>query len=293
LHEPVLIEEVLDRLNLEAGASVVDGTLGSGGHAEAILKAIGQNGLLVGLDQDPEAITRAQARLATFQKNVIFRQTSFLYLKETLESLNISNISAVLLDIGISSEDLEDPSRGFSFKLDGPLDMRMDQGNETTAASLLHSLKEEELASIFFRLGEERYNRRIARVIVEERRKAPLETTHQLAKLVESAVPQRVRHGRTHAATRVFQALRIAVNDELGVLERTLPNAFAVLKPGGRLAVISFHSLEDRIVKRFFLERQRNNEGIIITKKPVVATEAEVERNSRSRSAKLRVIERK
>jgi len=292
LHKPVLTETVLSYLNLKPGDIVFDGTVGSGGHAEAILKAIGPEGFLIGLDQDEEAIKRVQNRLEQVGKRFKLIQLNFRFLDQALSSLHFNKVNAVLLDVGISTDQLQDSGRGFSFQKDGPLDMRMDRSQAQTAADLVNGLNEEELAMIFREYGEERYARQIARAIAKERTRTPLRTTGILKKMIVDAVPARYRYGRIHPATRVFQALRIAVNDELAALEETLPKAFDCLDFSGKLCVISFHSLEDRIVKRFFLKQKQAGMGKIITKKPVQPSDQEIQTNPSARSAKLRVIER-
>jgi 16S rRNA (cytosine1402-N4)-methyltransferase len=293
VHQAVLVESVLSYLDLKPGQIVLDGTIGSGGHSEAILKAINPGGTLIGLDQDDEAIERAEKKLkACGNHRVVLRRFNFRDLDQALSSLNIKQVHVVLLDIGFSSDQLGDPERGFSFQENGPLDMRMDKRSETTARELLAGLSESELVTIFREYGEERFAGRIAKAIVFKRQKSPIGTTEELKVVIESAVPGKYKHGRIHPATRVFQALRIAVNDELNVLIEALPKAFECLAPGGKLAVISFHSLEDRIVKRFFIDQKSKGEGEILTKKPVTATDEEMNVNPRSRSAKLRVIER-
>lgn len=292
MHKPVLTETVLSYLKLKPGDIVFDGTVGSGGHAEAILKAIGPEGFLIGLDQDEEAIKRVQNRLEQAGRRFKLIQLNFRFLDQVLSSLHFNKVNAVLLDVGISTDQLQDSGRGFSFQKDGPLDMRMDRSQAQTAADLVNGLNEEELAMIFREYGEERYARQIARAVAKERTKTPLRTTGILKKMIVDAVPARYRYGRIHPATRVFQALRIAVNDELAALEETLPKAFDCLDFSGKLCVISFHSLEDRIVKRFFLKQKQAGMGKIITKKPVQPSDQEIQTNPSARSAKLRVIER-
>ena len=292
MHKPVLLETVLSYLELKPGHVALDATIGSGGHAEAILKAIGSQGRLIGLDQDVLALERVRNHLVGFEKQVILKHLNFRYLDQVLFELNFKQVHAVLLDVGVSSEQLEDPERGFSFQLDGPLDMRMDSTGSRKAEDIIAQVSLYELTTIFRKFGEERYARRIAEAIVNARTRAPIQTTGALKALIERAVPIYYLRGRIHPATRVFQALRIVVNDELGALEEALPKAFDFLEPGGRLAVISFHSLEDRIVKRFFVKQKQSGLGKVITKKPIVATSEEIGENPRSRSAKLRVIER-
>ncbi len=300
LHKPVLLAEVLRGLNLRPGAVVVDGTLGSGGHSLEILKAIGPAGRLVALDQDPSALERCRERLRAYENQVSLHHENFVNLGKVLESVNVSKVDAVILDIGFSSDQMADSTRGFSLERTGPLDMRMNPEYETTAADLIKHLSEKELADLIYKYGEERMSRRFARTICQERQKHAIETTQDLVQTIEKALPYKIRrteHSRgyrskIHPATRVFQALRIVVNQELQVLEEGLPKIWNYLAPQGRLAVISFHSLEDRIVKHQFQAWARSGEGVAITRKPITATEAEIEDNPRSRSAKLRVIEK-
>ena len=292
MHKPVLLETVLSYLKLKPGDIVLDGTVGSGGHAEAILRAIQPAGFLIGLDQDEEAIKRVQNRLETVGGRFILQQLNFRYFEQALSSLHVKRLNAVLLDIGVSSDQLENPERGFSIQHDGPLDMRMDQREIQTAATFVAQATEDELFTIFREYGEERFASRIARVIIRERDKEPIQRTVQLKQLAERVVPGRYRFGRIHPATRIFQALRIAVNDELGALNEFLPKAFDCLELGGKLAIISFHSLEDRIVKYFFRDQAQAGKGKLITKKAIKPADEEIVENPRSRSAKLRVIER-
>ena len=301
VHVPVLLQEVLACLQVRAGGIYVDGTVGGGGHAEAILAASAPDGRLLGLDRDPAALDVAERRLLPFGARIVLRHGSFARLAAWAEGF--APVDGVLLDLGLSSLQLADPARGFAFSLEGPLDMRMDPtGSGPTAADLVNTLSVKELADLLYRYGEERQARRIAAAIVDAR---PLFTTTELAQVVERTVGRR---GRIHPATRTFQALRITVNGEMEALEDALPQAVDLLRPGGRLAVISFHSLEDRIVKRFL--RQEARDCIcppdvpvcvcehrarleVLTKKPVRPGPAEVEANPRARSARMRVAERK
>lgn len=292
MHKSVLLDSVLSHLNLSPGQIVLDATVGSGGHSEAILKQIGPNGLLIGLDQDVEALKRAEERLRAVGGKFKLQHLNFRFLDQALSSLNIKDVHAVLLDVGVSSDQLEKSDRGFSFMKEGPLDMRMDQSQTQTAEHLIYGLNEKELTEIFSEFGEERFARRIAQKIVFDRATKPMKTTFDLKHAVEEVVPSKYRFGRIHPATRIFQALRIAVNDELNALKEALPKAFGALKSGGRLAVISFHSLEDRIVKQYFVKEKNTGAGKILTKKPIEATEGELQDNPKSRSAKLRVMER-
>jgi len=301
-HVPVLLDEVLTYLAPRPGAVVVDATLGEGGHAESILKRIAPAGRLIGLDRDAEAVLRSEERLRPFGQNVIVRQANFAMLASALDDAGVGYVDGVLFDLGVSSRQLFEPDRGFSFDRQGPLDMRMDLRQANTAAELVNTLSERELANLIFRYGEERASRRIARQIVSRR---PLETTRDLVRAVEAAVGG--GRGRLHPATRTFQALRIATNAETDALAAGLPQAIDRLRPGGRICVIAFHSLEDRIVKQALslaargcscppeapictCGRQRTLR--IITKKPVTPTPAETHRNPRARSARLRAAER-
>ncbi len=273
----------------------VDCTLGLGGLAAGILECSGPDGLLIGIDQDEKAIEMAQSRLASYVGRTHFIHGSFLDLKQHLAAIGVSNIDGAVFDLGISSAQLGQASRGFSFLLDGPLDMRMDQSRGGTAADLINQLGEAELADMIFQFGEERYARRIARRIVQERNSAPLLTTQQLVAVIRAAVPPVYRHGRIHFATRTFQALRIAVNREIEILDPAIHAATALLAPGGRLCVVSFHSLEDRIAKQTFRGLSHGEAPLFttLTKKPEIPSEDERRENPRARSAKLRVIERR
>lgn len=301
-HIPVLVREVLDGLNVHPGGSYLDATVGGGGHAVAILDASAPEGRLLGLDRDPEAARRATERLSVYGDRANVVHASYVDLFQVAQREGFLPLDGVLFDLGFSSWQIQDPGRGFAFSLEGPLDMRFDPGTELTAADLVNDLPEEELADLLYRYGEETKSRRIARAIVGAR---PIATTGELARVVERAVGG--RRSAIHPATRTFQALRIAVNGELEAIEAALPDAVTALKPGGRLAVITFHSLEDRIVKHFL--RQESRDCIcppelpvcqcdhtrtlrIVTRKPVVPSDREVQENPRSRSAKLRVAEK-
>lgn len=296
-HSPVLLQEVLEHLVLSPGAVVMDGTLGSGGHAEAILGKIGPSGRLIGFDQDPEAIARCKA-LFEGDPRVTLVHENFRNLKKVFSRLNVESFDAVLLDIGTSSEQLADGKRGFSFQTEGELDMRMNPEVGLKASELLAQMSEVELADLFYHYGEERNSRRFARVIVERRRQQPIRTIEDLNQTLEQALPAHMRFkkghrpswARRHPATKVFQALRIGVNDELEALKEGMAAAFDHLKQGGRLGIISFHSIEDRIVKQQFRKWDDEERGELIFRKPVVADRTEVISNPRSRSAKLRVI---
>jgi len=298
LHAPVLLNEVLIALQPYSGGVYIDGTVGAGGHAAAILSQAQPEGRLFGLDQDPMALALARQQLAPFGTQVTLIHANF----EQLGRLALPQVDGILLDIGVSSMQLDQNERGFSFQTDGPLDMRMNTTTGETAADLVNTLPEDELANLIYQYGEEPRSRRIAKAIVQAR---PIERTLPLAQLIAKVKPG---YSRIHPATQTFQALRIAVNDELGVLARVLPQAIALLKPGGRLAVITFHSLEDRIVKQFFKQEstdclcpteqpfctcQHHATLRLITKKPITAAESEIAVNPRARSAKLRVAELK
>ncbi|HEY5574717.1 MAG TPA: 16S rRNA (cytosine(1402)-N(4))-methyltransferase RsmH [Anaerolineales bacterium] len=301
-HQPVLYNEIIHALQPQSSNSYVDGTLGAGGHARGILEASFPDGRLLGMDVDPQALAVAQERLAEFGSRAVIIQASYTTLSEQLDELGWDKVDGILLDLGLSSMQVDTPERGFSFKADAPLDMRFDPRNPATAADLVNYLPEKELADLIYRYGEERRSRQIARAIVKAR---PIETTQELAQLVARAV----RGGRQdiHPATKTFQALRIAVNQELESLETVLPQAVASLNPGGRLAVIAFHSLEDRIVKQFFRQESRdcicpprqpvctcNHQATIreITRRPIMPQDKEIQENPRARSARLRVAEK-
>ena len=299
-----MLAEVLAVLRPKPGGRYVDGTLGGAGHAAAILAASAPTGWLYGCDRDSAAVAAAAGRLAPFAGRFEIRQQNFAGLAEWIPP---ESCDGVLLDLGVSSPQLERPERGFSFLQDGPLDMRMDQRQRATAAELVNGASAEELAKIFWDLGGERDARRLARMLVREREARPFETTRQLAQFIERCSPR--RGARTHPATKVFQALRIAVNDEICSLERGLAAALEILKPGGRLAVITFHSLEDRVVKAFGraraqdytfmggvdvpeLRKPRAPELKLVSRKAIQPGAAELARNPRSRSAQLRVMEK-
>lgn len=303
VHVPVLVDEVLKGLQVEPGDRVIDATVGGGGHAAQILSASAPDGVLLGFDRDPAALAAARSRLTSCGDRFELVHRSFARLEHVARERGFAPVDGILFDLGLSSLQLADEERGFSFMAEGPLDMRFDPtGAAPTAAYLVNHLPADELADILYRYGEERQSRRIARAIVEAR---PLETTKELSDVIEQAVGR--RRGRLHPATLTFQALRIAVNDELKALEEALPQTLNLLAPGGRLAVISFHSLEDRIVKRFMRRESRDcicskelpvcvcgHKATLreITRKPIRPTEAEVEANPRASSARLRVAER-
>jgi 16S rRNA (cytosine1402-N4)-methyltransferase len=302
-HVPVLFHEVLEGLQVRPGGWYIDGTVGGGGHASGILAASAPDGHLLGLDRDLSALALARDRLASYDDRVLLVHRSFRYLEEVATQYTFADVDGVLFDLGLSSLQLADRERGFAFSVDGPLDMRFDRsGPGPTAAELVNELPEEQLRDLLYRLGEERLAGRIATAVVRAR---PLVSTAELADVVADAVGG--RRERIHPATRTFQALRIAVNDELEALEDALPQAIGVLAPGGRLAVISFHSLEDRLVKRFLQRESRDcicppeipvcrcghmATVRLVERKPIRPGKEEVEANPRSRSARLRLAER-
>ena len=304
-HVPVLLAEAVDALGLAPGTTVADGTFGGGGHARAILEQIQPGGRLIAFDRDGAAAQRAAAVATAFPEMLTFVHASYTALRETLDVLSIASVDGVLLDLGLSSFQLADSERGFAFSADGPLDMRFDQSAGEPASELIARIGEQELTELLWRYGDERNARRIARAVTRARSTAPIETTGQLAKIVSQTAGGR-RGAPTHPATRTFQALRIAVNDELGELERGLFAAVESLAPGGRLVVIAFHSLEDRLVKQFLAQEVRGCvcppelPVCVCGRQPRVkligraerATPSEVARNPRARSATMRVAER-
>lgn len=287
-HLPVMEKEVIGLLRPERGGIFIDGTLGLGGHSAALLGA-GKSLRLIGIDQDEAALRLAKKRLG---ERIEYVQGNFRTMVELLKERKVSKGDGILLDVGVSSFQLDTAERGFSFQEDGPLDMRMDQENPTTAANVLAAWSESKLADLFWQYGEERLSRKIARLIVEQRKKQPFTRTAQLAQVVVSAYHPAVRYKRPHPATRTFQALRIAVNQEIEALEEGVQGALSLLAPGGVLVVISFHSLEDRPVKHLFREAAESGQFELLTKKPLVASHEEASKNPRSRSAKLRAIRR-
>ncbi|HTL70987.1 MAG TPA: 16S rRNA (cytosine(1402)-N(4))-methyltransferase RsmH [Candidatus Eisenbacteria bacterium] len=291
-HTSVLAEEVLEWLAPGPGKVIIDGTLGCAGHAALILERLGPDGRLIGFDRDPSAIEASRKALEKYGDRAMILKSDFKNIPARLREAGIDGADGVLLDLGVSSPQLDEAVRGFSFRLDGPLDMRMDPSSPLTASEIVNRYPKKELEKILYEYGEERYARRIAEKIERERSKRRIERTVELAAILLEAVPTHYRHGRIHPATRTFQALRIAVNAELDSIGEFLDAVPAWLKPGGRAVVISFHSLEDRLVKRAFREMQKRGLGVVLTKKPVTASDAETAANPRSRSAKLRAFER-
>lgn len=303
-HVPVLLPETLAALAIKPDGIYVDCTLGGGGHSQAILERLGPAGRLIGFDQDENALQAAGERLAPYGDRVRLVHTNFAKIAEMIGRLGLGPVDGVLMDIGVSSHQLDEAERGFSFHQDAPLDMRMDQTNPVSAATVVNEWSEEELARILWEYGEERWSKRIAQFIVQARTEAPLQTTSDLVTVLKAAIPSGARRDK-HPGRRTFQAIRIAVNDELGVLERGLEGALQVLKPEGRLAVITFHSLEDRIVKQTFARWVnpctcppglpvcicgQKPVAEYVSRKPVTAGEAELAENPRARSAKLRAV---
>jgi len=306
-HQPVLVNETIATLNCHPGGIYVDATIGGGGHARYLFKNCPDIKLLIGIDRDEDALFHAERELASFKSRVVLIKENYLQIKTIISDLQIKSVDGVLLDLGVSTHQLLSSNRGFSFSIEGPLDMRMDRGQQITASDLVNTLPEQELEKILRDYGEERHAVLIANTIVRERKKQPIKTTSELTHLVTKAIPFSPHPRKIHPATQTFQALRIAVNDEVGNLESVLPDAVDILAPRGRIAVISFHSLEDRIVKNFF--RQQSKSCIcpphlpkcacghirklnVLTKKPIVPTAVEISMNPRSRSARLRGAEK-
>jgi 16S rRNA (cytosine1402-N4)-methyltransferase len=306
-HIPVMLGPVIELLNCKPGGIYVDATIGAGGYARSILEKSAADGVVLGLDWDGEAIERVRERLSGYGERLIVEKADFADIRRVLSEHGIREVDGIAADLGVSSFQIEDPKRGFSFIKEGPLDMRMNRDLPQTAADLVNKLPEKDLADLIYRYGEERLSRRIARAIVEARKKNRIADTRELAELIRKTVPATRDSFRIHAATRTFQALRIAVNRELDSLERFLPEALDVLKPGGSLCVVAFHSLEDRMVKEAFRNWARSCrcpreraacecEGRplvrLLTKKALRPSPDEVERNPRSRSARLRAVEK-
>ncbi|TSI11514.1 16S rRNA (cytosine(1402)-N(4))-methyltransferase RsmH [Lysinibacillus sp. BW-2-10] len=306
-HTTVLLKETVDGLNINPNGIYVDCTLGGAGHSEYLVSQLSPEGRLICFDQDMTAINNAKIRLEKYLDRVTFVHTNFRYIKQQLQQININQIDGILYDLGVSSPQLDTPERGFSYHHDAPLDMRMDQTANLTAFHVVNEWAYEDLVRIFFRYGEEKFSKQIARKIEEARKHAPIETTGQLVELIKEGIPAAARRKGGHPAKRVFQAIRIAVNDELGAAEDSLVDAIEMLKVGGRISVITFHSLEDRLTKTIFKEASSLPDlppGLpvipeefkptlkLITRKPILPSEEELEENNRSRSAKLRIAEK-
>ncbi|AKP46760.1 MULTISPECIES: 16S rRNA (cytosine(1402)-N(4))-methyltransferase RsmH [Bacillus] len=307
VHETVLLKEAVDGLNVRPDGIYVDCTLGGGGHSQYLASKLSKRGRLIAFDQDVTALQFAKEKLADYRDQITFVKSNFRFIKQELESIGCYKVDGILYDLGVSSPQLDTPERGFSYHHDAPLDMRMDLDGERTAYEIVNEWPYEDLVRIFFRYGEEKFSKPIARKIEEARKKAPIETTGQLVELIKEAIPAPARRKGGHPAKRVFQAIRIAVNDELSAFEQSLNDAIELLNPGGRISVITFHSLEDRICKQIFkslssapdlppglpiLPEEYRPKLKVITKKPIVPNEAEIMNNNRARSAKLRIAEK-
>ena len=306
VHKSVLLYETVGSLNIKPGGIYVDGTLGGGGHAYEVCKRLG-SGRLIGIDQDADAIEAAGRRLAPFKDKVTIVRSNYRSMAAVLEELDIRRVDGIYLDLGVSSYQLDTASRGFTYREDAPLDMRMDQRKEETAADIVNGYSEMELFRIIRDYGEDRFAKNIAKHIVKARQEKPVATTGELCEIIKAAIPAKVRATGGHPAKRTFQAIRIELNHELDVLEESIDGMIRLLNPGGRLSIITFHSLEDRIVKNRFRTNEdpcicppdfpvcvcgRKRMGRVITRKPILPSEEELEENSRSKSAKLRVFER-
>ena len=306
VHKSVLLDECIEGLNIKPNGIYVDGTLGGAGHSSEIIKKLSDQGKLIGIDRDDEALKAAKERLKEYS-NVTYYHGNHDDIKEILEDLNIKKVDGILLDLGVSSYQLDERNRGFSYLGENVLDMRMDKTQKLDAKIVVNNYKEEELAKIIYDYGEERFSRQIAKNICIERKKQEITTTKQLVDIIEKSIPAKFRSKDSHPAKRTFQAIRIEVNDEIKPLYQTVLNSIECLKPGGRLCIITFHSLEDRAVKNAYIDAEGKcicppglpycacgaiKKGKIITKKPILPTKEEMENNSRSKSAKLRIFEK-
>jgi 16S rRNA (cytosine1402-N4)-methyltransferase len=293
MHTPVLLKESIYFLNPKPGDIILDATIDGGGHAREILKAIGETGKLIGIDQDQDAIERLKSQITNSKCQIKLINGNF----RDIDRFKIKKLDGAIFDLGMSSNQIESSGRGFSFKSNEPLLMNYGQDNNLTAREIVNKWTEKDISDVLFKYGEERYSRRIARNIVEKRKRKPIETTFDIVDIIRGSVPSSYRHGRINCATRTFQALRIAVNDEINALKEGMEKVWKLLLPGSRLVIISFHSLEDREVKNFFSAKGGSTsggkkQGIILTKKPIIPTIEEKKINPRSRSAKLRAIEK-
>lgn len=294
-HISVLLQEVISGLSVKSGETFVDMTINGGGHSSAICPSLGKNGCLIGIDQDKDALSRSEKKLSGCDARIILSENNFRNIKKIAEENGVQKIDKVLFDLGLSTNELESSGRGFSFKKDEPLLMTFAADTSKvafTARDIVNEWDEENIRTILFGYGDERFAKSISKKIVLVRDMKPIMTTMELVEVVRAAVPAWYRNGKIHCATKTFQALRIAVNDEMGSLSEALNDAWGLLSPKGRIAVISFHSLEDRIVKRYFREKAKEGEGILITKKPIAPSVEEIRANPRARSAKLRIIEK-
>lgn len=305
-HVSVLLNECIENLNIKPDGIYVDGTIGGAGHSLEIVKKLSEKGMLIGIDRDEEALAVAKERLKEFN-NVKYVHDNHDNIDEIIKNLNIKGVDGILLDLGVSSYQIDEKTRGFTYMDDGPLDMRMDKSQKLTAEYIVNNYKEQDLARIIFEYGEEKFSRKIARNICEYRKNKKIETTGELVKIIEKSIPGKFREKNSHPAKRTFQAIRIEVNNEIEPLYNTIKNSITALNTKGRLCVITFHSLEDRMVKKAYVDAEGKctcpkdlpycvcgnvSLGKIITKKPILPTEKEMQENSRSRSAKLRVIEK-
>ncbi len=306
-HKSVLLYETVDSLNIRPDGIYVDGTLGGGGHAYEVCSRLGQGGRLIGIDQDADAIAAATERLKPFENKVTVVRSNYENIASVLHDLGIEKVDGIYLDLGVSSYQLDTASRGFTYREDAPLDMRMDQRGTQTAADIVNTYSEMELYRIIRDYGEDRFAKNIAKHIVRKRQEKPYETTGELIETIKAAIPAKIRATGGHPAKRTFQAIRIELNHELDVLNRSIDTMIDLLNPGGRLSIITFHSLEDRIVKKRFRDNEnpcicppefpvcmcgKKSKGTVITRKPIVPGEEELEYNKRSKSSKLRVFER-
>lgn len=305
-HVSVLLNECIENLNIKPDGIYVDGTMGGAGHSLEIVKKLSEKGMLIGIDRDEEALAVAKERLKEFN-NVKYVHDNHDNIDEIIKNLNIKGVDGILLDLGVSSYQIDEKTRGFTYMDDGPLDMRMDKSQKLTAEYIVNNYKEQDLARIIFEYGEEKFSRMIARNICEYRKNKKIETTGELVKIIEKSIPGKFREKNSHPAKRTFQAIRIEVNNEIEPLYNTIKNSITALNSKGRLCVITFHSLEDRMVKKAYVDAEGKctcpkdlpycvcgnvSLGKIITKKPILPTEKEMQENSRSRSAKLRVFEK-
>ena len=305
-HVSVLLNECIENLNIKPDGIYVDGTMGGAGHSLEIVKKLSEKGMLIGIDRDEEALAVAKERLKEFN-NVKYVHDNHDNIDEIIKNLNIKGVDGILLDLGVSSYQIDEKTRGFTYMDDGPLDMRMDKSQKLTAEYIVNNYKEQDLARIIFEYGEEKFSRKIARNICEYRKNKEIETTGELVKIIEKSIPGKFREKNSHPAKRTFQAIRIEVNNEIEPLYNTIKNSITALNSKGRLCVITFHSLEDRMVKKAYVDAEGKctcpkdlpycvcgnvSLGKIITKKPILPTEKEMQENSRSRSAKLRVFEK-
>ena len=305
-HVSVLLNECIENLNIKPDGIYVDGTMGGAGHSLEIVKKLSKKGMLIGIDRDEEALAVAKERLKEFN-NVKYVHDNHDNIDEIIKNLNIKGVDGILLDLGVSSYQIDEKTRGFTYMDDGPLDMRMDKSQKLTAEYIVNNYKEQDLARIIFEYGEEKFSRKIARNICEYRKNKKIETTGELVKIIEKSIPGKFREKNSHPAKRTFQAIRIEVNNEIEPLYNTIKNSITALNSKGRLCVITFHSLEDRMVKKAYIDAEGKctcpkdlpycvcgnvSLGKIITKKPILPTEKEMQENSRSRSAKLRVFEK-